>query len=208
MPIRTCETCCYSTNNKWLYDAHMKSSRHLRTIQGMETGITMHICEYCSKKYESFSGLWRHKQKCHPSSSPKTIDVTHEDVQNIIARLNTIETHLVQPPPPQEHPLPLSTPPPTRQYVYIIQLREFIQSNTPVYKIGKTKQANTKRLAQYPKGSELVIQCDTPCCDQTEQAILQLFKEKYTHRPDIGAEYFEGDARAMKRDLYDLCEAP
>ena len=99
------------------------------------------------------------------------------------------------------------TPPPTRQYVYIIQLREFIQSNTPVYKIGKTKQANTKRLAQYPKGSELVIQCDTPCCDQTEQAILQLFKEKYTHRPDIGAEYFEGDATAMKRELFNLCNS-
>jgi len=158
-----------------------------------------HECRYCNKKYGSRAGSWIHEQKCKLTHDTlKSLNVLSE----LHERLKRMEENTRQP-----SVVPIPYVPPTRQYVYIIQLREFIHSNTPVYKIGKTKQANTKRLAQYPKGSELVIQCDTPCCDQTEQSILQLFKEKYTHRPDIGAEYFEGDATAMKRELFNLCNS-
>jgi hypothetical protein len=47
------------------------------------------------------------------------------------------------------------------QYVYLLQTREFINSNLPVYKIGKTKQTNNLRFNSYPKGSKLFVQL---CC--------------------------------------------
>jgi hypothetical protein len=37
------------------------------------------------------------------------------------------------------------------QYIYLLQTREFINSNLPVYKVGKTKQLNNLRFNSYPK---------------------------------------------------------
>ena len=90
------------------------------------------------------------------------------------------------------------------QYVYLIHEREFIQSEKQVYKIGKTKQLNLKRYAQYPKDSALLYQSTSINCDIHEKEIITLFKNKYKHRKDIGSEYFEGDYRNMLCDIYDI----
>ena len=44
------------------------------------------------------------------------------------------------------------------QYIYLIYLREFINSNQDIYKIGKTKQLNNNRFKQYPKGTIILYQ--------------------------------------------------
>lgn len=50
-------------------------------------------------------------------------------------------------------------------YIYLLQEREFISLNKEIFKIGKTKQENLKRLKQYSKGSELIIQLQCENCD-------------------------------------------
>ena len=100
--------------------------------------------------------------------------------------ISTLKQAHTQPPPP---PAPLLPP---LQYIYMIQLREFI--NQPVYKVGKTTQSH---LARYPKGSELLLHVPSSDCDTDERTILQLFRSKYISKMDIGNEYFEGDRESM-----------
>jgi hypothetical protein len=75
-------------------------------------------------------------------------------------------------------------------YVYLLQEREFINSN--IIKIGKTKQENLKRFKSYPKGSILLVQKICSDCDVLERDIIDNFKNNFNHRKDIGNEYFEG----------------
>lgn len=59
-------------------------------------------------------------------------------------------------------------------YIYMIHLREFINANQPVYKIGKTKQLDSrKRIQSYPKSSCLIIQIGCSNTDKKETNIRQ-----------------------------------
>ena len=90
------------------------------------------------------------------------------------------------------------------QYVYLIQEREFIQLQKPIYKVGKTKQPNFTRFTQYPKDSALIFQSACNDCDLCEKEIIQLFKKKYQQKKNIGTEYFEGDFTFMLSDICDI----
>jgi len=91
-------------------------------------------------------------------------------------------------------------------YIYILQTREFINAEKNIYKIGKSGQENLKRFNSYPKGSKLIMQVICSDCNIVEKNIIDLFKEKYTQKKDIGTEYFEGDINQMKDDIYDECK--
>lgn len=86
-------------------------------------------------------------------------------------------------------------------YIYLIQEREFVNANQNVYKLGKTKQKNTKRASQYPKGSHLVLQKICDDCDQAEKSLITIFKNKFKQREDIGNEYFEGEQKDMIKEI-------
>ena len=91
-------------------------------------------------------------------------------------------------------------------YVYLLQEREFINSNKPIYKIGKTKQPNLNRFNSYPKGSKLLCQCCCNNCDIIERKIMNLFDKKYLKMRNIGAEYYEGDSNFMILDIMKILE--
>lgn len=82
-------------------------------------------------------------------------------------------------------------------YIYLIQTREFIKTNEPVYKIGKTTQDGMNRIKQYPKGSRIILFMKCNNCHTLERVIKEKFIKKYKVRRDIGSEYFEGDEKNM-----------
>jgi len=88
------------------------------------------------------------------------------------------------------------------QYVYLIQEREFIKTSENIFKVGKSKQENNKRINQYPKQSKLILQIICDDCDILEKELIILFKNKYNHRKDIGNEYFEGNFEDMIKNIY------
>jgi len=90
------------------------------------------------------------------------------------------------------------------QYIYLLQTREFINSNSPVYKVGKTKQLNNLRFNSYPKGSILMGQFRCNDCDECERQILTLFDNKYKNCQDLGREYYEGEYRSMILDIMEV----
>ena len=87
------------------------------------------------------------------------------------------------------------------QYVYLIHRKDFVDSNTPVYKIWRTKQQNLARFNSYPKGSKLLLQSSCSDCFSCEQKIIYHFDRIYIKRRDIGLEYYEGDYKKMKEDI-------
>ena len=64
------------------------------------------------------------------------------------------------------------------QYIYILQEREFVKTEEPIYKIGKSTQLNLKRFSQYPNGSTLYFQLVVPDCDKIEKILIRQFKGK------------------------------
>lgn len=88
------------------------------------------------------------------------------------------------------------------EYIYLLQEREFIKCTEPIYKIGKTKQENLKRLCHYPKGSKLIIQVVCTDCDTLEKQLISLFTQKYELQKHIGNEYFKGNYIEMRRDIF------
>lgn len=91
------------------------------------------------------------------------------------------------------------------QYIYLLIEREFISLKKPIYKIGRTNQSNNNRLKQYPKGSILLFQTICNNSIEIETLLIRWFKIKFTHKPDIGNEYFEGDFKKMIQEIYDVC---
>jgi len=90
------------------------------------------------------------------------------------------------------------------QYMYLIQLREFIKSGEPVFKVGRTNQENFKRFYQYPKGSKILFQMICDNSNEAEKEIIIKFKKKYIFRKDVGNEYFEGNFINMIDDIYKI----
>lgn len=90
------------------------------------------------------------------------------------------------------------------EYIYLLQKREFIKTNENIYKIGKTKQENLKRIKNYDNGSILICQLRCNDCDKLEKKLITLFREKYELQKDIGNEYFKGNSDDMMNDIYNL----
>ena len=90
---------------------------------------------------------------------------------------------------------------------YIIYEREFIKTKENIYKIGKTKQDNIKRLNQYPKGSILMIQKYVNNCDSIEKEIIKIFDSKFINRKDIGREYYEGNYDEMEKSFLNIIDS-
>jgi len=87
-------------------------------------------------------------------------------------------------------------------YIYLLQEREFIKSNEPIYKIGKTTRTGLTRFSNYPNGSDLLFHIKCNDCHSYEKLLIQLFKSKYTLRKEIGNEYFQGNYKHMIRDIF------
>lgn len=66
-------------------------------------------------------------------------------------------------------------------YVYLLQVREFVNSNQNVYKLGKTTQSNYKRFNSYPNDSILFFQTMCYDCDKVEKELIDIFKQKYIY---------------------------
>ena len=90
------------------------------------------------------------------------------------------------------------------EYIYLLQEREFIKTNEPIYKIGKTKQECLKRICNYPNGTKLLIQILCNDCDKYERLLINKFKELFIHKQEIGNEYFKGNCYKMIETIYNL----
>lgn len=90
-------------------------------------------------------------------------------------------------------------------YVYLIHPRAPLNANENVYKFGKTDDFK-QRMNGYDKGSIPLLVLWVEEKDAFENAVLALFRVKYTQRRDYGTEYFEGNPFQMITDIIAECE--
>ena len=91
-------------------------------------------------------------------------------------------------------------------YIYLLQEREFINSNSNIYKIGKTEQENLKRFKNYPNDSKLFLHITCKNCHICEKDILKIFREQFIQKKEIGNEYFEGCYIKMMKIIFSYIE--
>ena len=80
-------------------------------------------------------------------------------------------------------------------FIYLIKEKDDIDNDVQIYKIGKSCQANTKRVASYPSGSHLLLQVACDDCHSMETLLIKEFK--YLFKLARGREYFGGDPYKM-----------
>ena len=92
----------------------------------------------------------------------------------------------------------------TIERVYIIHDAVSIAAKENVYKIGRTSQQDLSRFKNYSKGSKLLFLMICNNSIQIEKDIIELFKTKYIHKQNRGAEYFEGEYNMMIKDIINI----
>lgn len=92
------------------------------------------------------------------------------------------------------------------EYIYLLQLREFVNNNQNIYKIGRTSKEHLTRFNQYPNGSKLLVQVICEDSKKIEKELLIKFREKYIQKKEIGNEYFEGNYKKMKKDIFNYLD--
>lgn len=91
----------------------------------------------------------------------------------------------------------------TSGIIYLLQEREFFNSDDPVYKIGRTSQKGLKRFDSYPKNSILYRIHSSEDIINDERQIKELFDSNFKQCTNVGREYYEGDIHFMLELLDD-----
>ena len=59
-----CDLCDFECSKQSNYNKHILTQKHIRHANGIQKNADTLICE-CGKKYNHYSGLWRHKKLCN-----------------------------------------------------------------------------------------------------------------------------------------------
>lgn len=124
-------------------------------------GCEPEVCKICLKRFNSTTARATHNRrvKCKAPSIP-------------IPKINSVDS------------IPESSSNPN-EFIYLIQLREFVRNNEPIYKIGRTKQSYEKRIKSYPRGSSLLFYHIVDDCVTTETNIKKYLGENFIQRRDL-----------------------
>lgn len=88
--------------------------------------------------------------------------------------------------------------------LYLIHNAVAIAAKENVYKIGRTSVQDLSRFKNYPKGSKVLFLMECSESVFLEKNIIEIFKSKYTFRPDRGSEYFQGCKKSMIKDIINI----
>jgi hypothetical protein len=100
-----CEYCDYNTSYKSNYDKHILTAKHKKKYfsNGLATNHNEKVsesiklqCQYCNKKYQDRTGLWRHNKKCNLETKndtyqPNNIDELTNLVLEVVKSNNELQ---------------------------------------------------------------------------------------------------------------------
>ena len=84
--------------------------------------------------------------------------------------------------------------------VYLLHIREFISTNKPIYKLGRSNILDN-RVKQYPNGSKIMLMLKCKNSKSCENNLIKLFKSKFIQKTYYGTEYFEGNCYDMIKEI-------
>jgi len=219
-----CSCCKYKSNKKYNLDRHINTKHKNDIIENKnndiienknndiienknndiienKNDIIENKCYKCNKILSSKQGLKKHLLICKGVSNPLECHLCHKIYYDSSSKsrhlkkckgvLTELGNNIIE-----ENK--------NSEYIYLLQEREFIKTNEPIYKIGKTKQECLKRIINYPNGTKLIIQIECNDCDTYEKLLITKFKKNFIHKNDIGNEYFYGNRFKMINIIYNL----
>ena len=217
--LYSCSLCDYKTNRNYNLKRHHNAmhlqNNEIKVVENKENNIKIEeniikieeniikiennifYCKKCNKKYKTEKSYIKHEEKCNGLNilacpKCKKIFSNRASKSEHIKRNNCKEKIIIE------------TNPNLYQYIYLLHEREFIKTNENIYKIGKSKQENTKRISSYPKGSKLLFQIICNDCDDLENKLINKFKIICNHKKEIGNEYFQGDCYKMITEICNI----
>lgn len=84
------------------------------------------------------------------------------------------------------------------EQIYLLKT-DMTMDHLPIYKIGRSRQPDVKRIRSYPKTYKVVSMNTCINCVYIESELLKLFNAKY--KIAYRREYFVGDEVEMARDI-------
>lgn len=171
-----------------------------------------HKCSICEKRFFNKKDCTSHESKCNGLDKLQC-PTCLKFFANRCSKSQHIKNARCSPPSTPQHcdnknvncsPTPQG---PHNQSVYLIIEREFVKSSENIFKLGKTRTM-VHRAKKYPNGSNILVVLPCADCDATEKKLLDVFRNTFHPRKDIGSEYFEGDPMSIIKtfmDTVDVC---
>jgi len=230
--IFNCEFCKYQTNKKYNLNRHITTKHKEEEIkeeeikeedieeeikeEDIEEEIKeedieeeIYNCDKCDKNYKTKKYFNNHQKICNglnvlSCSKCMFIFTSRQAKSNHIKKNNCIAKSIIN--IKQQHITINNNENDNnnKEFIYLLQEREFIKTREPIYKIGKTKQEKLKRIKSYPNGSELLFYIICNNCDEIEKTIINKFKIHFNHKKEFGNEYFMGDYNLMIDIIYNI----
>ena len=88
-----CETCNYRTNNKYDFNRHNVSQKHINKLS--QANNTTNICEHCNKGYVSKKNLKKHQLKCKFIQQERP-EITTELIVQILKQNKDLQNILIE----------------------------------------------------------------------------------------------------------------
>jgi len=85
--------------------------------------------------------------------------------------------------------------------VFLVQLREFINSNDNIYKIGKIKNMDNINRT-YPNDCRVLLNMKCKNSKDCQKYLVNLFNDKFIKRTYYGSDFYEGDENNMIDEIY------
>ena len=89
-----CNICDYTCSRKNDYNKHISTRKHLMATSGnsWQHEKSQYCCDYCNKKYQDRTGLYKHKQKCKMTytadeNNQTTIEPNSADLMVLVKEL-------------------------------------------------------------------------------------------------------------------------
>ena len=86
------------------------------------------------------------------------------------------------------------------EYIYLLREREFVNTDEPVFKIGRTTNLRN-RMNQYPKDTQIILIIPVDDSVWYETNLIKIFEERFERAKvgteNIGKEYFVGNLDEM-----------
>jgi len=216
--IFNCEFCKYQTNKKYNLNRHITTKHKKKEIKEEEIKEEIkeeeiYNCDKCDKNYKTKKYFNNHQKICNGLnvlSCSKCMFIftsrfsksKHIKKNNCIAKsiINIKQQHITINNNDNDNENDNNN----KEFIYLLQEREFIKTREPIYKIGKTKQEKLKRIKSYPNGSELLFYIICNNCDEIEKTIINKFKIHFNHKKEFGNEYFMGNYNLMIDIIYNI----
>ena len=88
-------------------------------------------------------------------------------------------------------------------YIFLVREREFVKTNENVFKLGSSRGEKLDESKAFPNGSILLSLISCHNSDKKLNKLLNLFKDKFSERNDLGENYFEGNSEDMIKIISD-----